>query len=197
MKRPAPRRHRRTLAAALLLAVPAALALPTDREQPIEISADRASLDERAGTAVYAGRVRLAQGTLRVAADRMTLWLEGDQVRRILAEGDDATQARYEQQPEAGAAIVRADADTIHYLVDRQLVRLEGDARLVQAGDRFEGESLRYDIADRVVLAGGADDGPAPGERIRMTLQPGRTDGAGADGERSGAGAAPDATAPP
>lgn len=163
-----------------MVGAPGARALPSDREQPIEIVADRASLDQRAGIAVYTGRVRLTQGTLRVDSERMTIWLEDEEVQRIRAEGDEARQARYEQQPEAGAARVRADADVILYLVDRQRVRLRGDAVLVQAGDRFEGEALRYDITEQLVLAGGPDPdaeadgepGAAPAQRIRMTLQP-------------------------
>lgn len=152
-------------------AAPVALALPGDRDQPIEIQADTARLDERAGTAIYTGNVDLRQGTLNVTATRMTIWLVGDQVTRIRARGDtDAGQAHYEQQPEPDAANVRADADELVYEVDEQLIHLAGDAVLIQSGDRFEGERLRYDIEAGEVDA--SSDGPS--DRIRMTLQPKR-----------------------
>ncbi|MEY3041343.1 MAG: hypothetical protein RLZZ174_425, partial [Pseudomonadota bacterium] len=38
-------------------------ALPEDEQQPIEIEADRAELDDATGTATYSGAVRLDQGS--------------------------------------------------------------------------------------------------------------------------------------
>lgn len=159
------------LTTALLGLPQAGLTLPTDREQPIEIQADNARLDEREGTAVYVGNVDLQQGTLNVTAAHMTIWFVDDQVTRIRAVGEPGQrQAHYEQQPEPNEPNVLADADELIYEVRDQLIHLSGSAVLVQSGDRFEGEKLRYDIRAGEVAASGEN----PDDRIRMTLQPER-----------------------
>ena len=54
---------------------------------------DRLELDESAGTAVFTGNVRVGQGALRLAADRVEVFYDegGEQsgtVRRMLATGN-------------------------------------------------------------------------------------------------------------
>ena len=57
-----------TLCTALLLFLSAApvLALPSDREQPIEVESDSASRDDSAGTLTYLGTVVIDQGSLHI-----------------------------------------------------------------------------------------------------------------------------------
>ena len=58
----------------LMLAIaPAVFALPEDRDQPIEITADSAVINEKQSQAEYTGAVVVTQGTLK---------LEGDVVRK-------------------------------------------------------------------------------------------------------------------
>jgi lipopolysaccharide export system protein LptA len=48
---------------------------------------------------------------------------------------------------------VEANAQTITYFINQQLVRLEGNAHLVQGFDSFSGGILNYDIKkDKVFL---------------------------------------------
>lgn len=150
-----------------------ALALPGDRDQPIEISADRAELDDATGTATYFGDVRMDQGTLRVTAETLTIETdEGDTVTRITAEGDpEGEPARYQQQPEPASELVQAQARTIVYFTGAERIELSGAARLRQARDEFEGERITYDLRERKVAAeAGRDD-----ERINFTIDPSRT----------------------
>lgn len=98
---------RTTAAPAILLALllsGGAQALPDDEQQPIEIEADRAELDDATGTATYSGSVRLDQGSLKVRAARLIIETDAQQVQRITAEGDrdQDLPARYEQTPSLG-----------------------------------------------------------------------------------------------
>ena len=71
----------------MLLAVArAALALPEDAQQPINIHADSAELDQNKNIAIYHGSVKMEQGTMLVTGDKMTIELEDQQVVRIIAE---------------------------------------------------------------------------------------------------------------
>lgn len=156
----------------LLTFVPAAgaLALPDDRDQPIEIRADQVELDDEAGVAIYQGDVRLDQGSVRVTADRLTIHYTAEQdVDRIVAEGSDAAgPASYHQQPEADAALIRAKAQAITYRTATEQVELTGNAELRQQDDSFSGERIVYDVRERRITASGGSDG-AP---VTMTIQP-------------------------
>lgn len=155
---------------ALIGAAPPLAALPEDRDQPIEIRADRVEIDDEAGTAVYLGAVQLDQGTLRVNAHRLTIFSENQSVTRIVAEGNDQP-ARYRQVPEPDMAPIQAHARTITYFAQDQRVELEGRAHLRQLEDTFAGEQISYDIRERRIAATGGPDEP-----VTMTIQPGRRD---------------------
>ncbi|MEE4381863.1 MAG: lipopolysaccharide transport periplasmic protein LptA [Pseudomonadales bacterium] len=185
------------------LALPGgAAALPEDREQPIEIEADRAELDDATGRAVYSGSVRLDQGTLRVTADRLEIRTDRARVTRITAEGaEDGEPARYRQIPREGEQPVRASAETIVYDTTTETIELSGDARLEQAEDRFEGDHISYDLRTRKVAAEAGRSG-AP---VRMVIEPSRLreetgNGAGEGGADAAgtppAGGTPDAGTP-
>lgn len=168
-------RARCALALVLAIASPAALALPEDAEQPIEIESDSAELDEASGVAVYAGDVRMRQGTMVVTAQTLTISTDDDAVTRITADGggDDAP-ATFTQQLEAGPATdpdlqVRGRAAQIVYLTAEERIEFEGDAELSQATDRFEGDRISYDLRARRVNASARG-----GERMIFTLDPTR-----------------------
>ncbi len=158
---------------ALALLAPCARALPDDAEQPIEIESDRAELDETSGVAVYAGNVRMRQGTMVVTAETLTIQTAEDAVTRITADGDDEP-ATFVQQIEPGPASdpdlqVRGRATQIVYVTTDERIEFEGDAELAQATDRFEGDRISYDLRARRVNASAGG-----GERMTFTLDPTR-----------------------
>jgi lipopolysaccharide export system protein LptA len=145
--------------------------LPDDQEQPIKIAADRAEIDDASGTATYYGDVRLEQGSMRVTAATLTIETERESVTRITAEGaPDGEPAHYQQQPTVDEELVLADARTIVFHTDEDRIELEGDARLRQAEDRFEGDRISYDVRARKVAASSErEDG-----RVNFTIRPER-----------------------
>ena len=63
----------RHLSLLLLLAYHSlAIALPNDREQPISLSADNATYNEKTGVAIYSGKVEIKQGSLLIKAEQIT-----------------------------------------------------------------------------------------------------------------------------
>lgn len=170
-------------------------ALPEDRDQPIRISADRAEIDDATGTATYFGDVRMDQGSLRVTAATLIIETENESVTRITARGTtDGEPARYQQLPAEDEEPVEANAAIIVYRTTDERIELDGNARLRQNEDRFEGDRIVYDLRARTVAATSTrEDG-----RVNFTIRPDRLpsgrpaadDGAEADGPRS---AGPDA----
>jgi lipopolysaccharide export system protein LptA len=164
------------LLAFLAILIPTvAQALDSDRQQAIEIQADRAELDEKTGEARYEGQVVLVQGSLNIKADVLVLKADGtQQLTAVVATGKPAT---FSQIPEAGKPPVTARASTIDYQVARETLLLQGQAVVVQNNNVFQGERIEYDIPRQRMQA--TSSGGAPGGRVKMTLPPSSKEGAG------------------
>lgn len=149
---------RATLMASCLLLASAAQALPSDREQPIRISADQALRDERQGFTEYTGNVRLQQGSLQIQANKLTIFHQTEAADRILAEG---SPARLQQQPSQDKAIIHAAALSIEYFKSQERVKLIREARIEQEGSIVTGDTIDYFMAEQRVRAdaGRREDG--------------------------------------
>lgn len=154
------------------LACGSAMALPTDREQPIRVQADSAELDDKQGVAVYRGSVVITQGSLKITGDQVTITqsANGD-VDVFTAVGGPAY---YEQQPSADKALVKAYGKTIQYYAANERIVLIDQAKVVQEGNTFTGEKIVYDTQRQIVNAGRANNASVskPQPRIDMVIQP-------------------------
>ncbi len=102
---------------------PTALALPTDRSEPILLEADEFERDDVKGTTRYSGNVVMQQGSMKINADQIVIYSEKDKVTQIVATGKPA---RYEQKPSVDTAVVVAQANTLEYhLLDESLHLVE------------------------------------------------------------------------
>ncbi|WP_421869407.1 lipopolysaccharide transport periplasmic protein LptA [Motiliproteus sp.] len=153
---------------ALLLASSAAQALPEDKEQPINIAADSAELDDGKRTAIYTGAVKLVQGTLELEADKLTLYAndKGD-INRIVATGKPA---HFQQQHQAGAPLTHGYGLTIEFEVLKDLLTLTEQAKLVRASDTFTGQQIKVNTNNNVIRA--FSDENKPSSRVEMVIQP-------------------------
>lgn len=142
-----------------------AAALSSDRNQPMNIAADRANIDDKRGISVYQGNVEITQGSLRLTADELTVTTKNGDIIKSIATGRPAT---YRQQPDNKPQAIDAEALRIEYFADQQKVILLQKAKVKQDGDTFRSDRIHYDIAQDKVNAG---DG-SPGDRVRITIQP-------------------------
>jgi lipopolysaccharide export system protein LptA len=153
-----------------LLGPAVALALPSDREQPIFIEADRVQIDEPRGVSVYEGNVILTQGTMRITADHVTVHNVGNEVQSIVGLGDPAT---YRQRPEGQAQDIEGEARRVDYTAHDDTVILQERARLWQGPNEFRSERIVYNLATSVVNAG---DAASPAKRVQITIHPQRAE---------------------
>ena len=79
---------RTALATVIGLASIAAFALPSDRNQPITLLADRATFNERTGVTTYSGNVIIEQGTMKLQANSIVANLNNKRhtMRRLKTE---------------------------------------------------------------------------------------------------------------
>jgi len=148
-------------------------ALPDDWQQEMTVMSDRAELDRKTGIVIYQGHVVLVQGTLRIDADRLTVYRSGNLLERAIAEGEPA---HYQQQVTAGKPLTKAEGLRIDYLAGAREITLTGNARLEQDGNLFSGEKIQYDMTKETVSASGgapaAGTVDEPPSRIKMVIQP-------------------------
>lgn len=114
-----------------------------DASLPVEITANSLELDQAAATAVFFGNVRVGQGDLRLAADRIEVFYseaaDGGQgaVQRMEASGN-VTFANGDQA---------AESQTVSYDVVSGIVEMSGDVVLTQGRNALSSETLRIDLA--------------------------------------------------
>lgn len=119
-----------------------------DPSQPVEVTSDRLDLDQGAGSAVFSGSVRVGQGELRLAADRVQVFYDQTApagqtpgsgtgpIRRLVATGN-VTLANGTEAAEAREAT---------YEVASGQVEMQGDVLLTQGSNALSGERLSIDL---------------------------------------------------
>lgn len=142
-------------------------ALPDDRDQPIHIAADKALRDEKQGITVYTGNVRMSQGSMELEADKLTIYQIDDEADKIVAQG---SPAKMRQQPKPDESLVHAHALVITYLRTKDMVHLQDDARIEQAGDLVTGESIDYFIDKQLIKAESGKSEKS--EQVVVVIQP-------------------------
>ena len=140
-------------------------ALSSDRQQPMLIEADRVELDDATGISIYRGRVKVAQGTLLLSGETMTVHNKGNAIEKVIMEGTPAT---YQQRPDNKDQDVHAKALRMEYYTNPEHIILLKQAEVEQQGDVLRSERIEYDMAKDQVRAG-TDQGD---ERVHITIQP-------------------------
>lgn len=180
----APGRCLRAVAFGFVLALlpalwaPTASALKSDRDQPIEIEADFAELDDEEGTTIYIGNVIVTQGSIRMTGDRLRVnFTEARDLKDAYLEGRPAT---FKQTPDNAEHDVEGEALLIEYHALESFLYLIEKAKVTQGERLFQGHRINYDteksiITARSARAGKADKDEQPKEtsgRVRIIIPP-------------------------
>ena len=143
-------------------------ALPSDRDQPIHISADSAVREESKGETKYSGNVVLTQGSLVIRANSLVIQQDNDPDKTtIVAAGDPAT---LEQIPAADRAPIIAEAMRMVYRQSEELIRLRDNARIEQDGTVLTGGLIDYLMAEQRVRA--VSDNAEGNQRVEVVIPP-------------------------
>jgi lipopolysaccharide export system protein LptA len=160
------------IAASLMCFAAASHGLPDDKQQPIHIEADEAVRDEKTGLTLYRGNVKIRQGSMRIAADVVTLFHIESQADKIVAEGKPAVM---QQQHDAESQPIHAEGEIIEYYKEEDRVHIRRNAMLEQDGSTVRSDSIEYFINQELVKA--VSDDPVNGEeagRVRVVIPPSR-----------------------
>ncbi|MFT5372746.1 MAG: lipopolysaccharide export system protein LptA [Lysobacterales bacterium] len=142
-----------------------ALALESDRQQPLEVNADSTDGMLGDGVTTLSGHVEIKQGTLLIRADQAEVDTSDGKVRQITLSGNTA----FLQQEIENQGLVKAWALTIEYKVGSGMVILAGTAHVEHPQYEVSGELLRYDLNLQHFEGNGSEDGNG---RVHIRLDP-------------------------
>lgn len=155
---------------ALLAAAVAARALPADPRQPIEIEAARMVMNQQTGVSTYTGEVTLTQGSIRIEAEKLVVYVRNRKLHRLEAFGTDARPAFFRQQL-AGGGETGARAGHMEYRTAESRLILRQQAELRQGSSHIRSERIDYNTASNSLIAGQQDPGQQR-ERVRIVIEP-------------------------
>ncbi len=139
--------------------------MESDRDQPIEVEADRMEWREQENISIYKGNVTLVQGSLRINSDRMVIHFnDANELTLLEMTGKPAKLRQINDLRQE----VRGEAEQIDYSELESLLILRKSAFLDQAGDIIRGELIRMDTATNNIEAGTTE----PDDRVKMVIQP-------------------------
>tara|TARA_Y100001978_G_C23494109_1_gene337748 strand:+ start:29 stop:517 length:489 start_codon:yes stop_codon:yes gene_type:complete len=142
-----------------------ALALPEDRERPIDISADSAVLNEKENRAEYFGNVILTQGTFELKGEKVQLITNADgEVKSLISKGDPAKFKNLGSGTDLEP--IRGTGKQITYNYNNDTIHISGDALIETVDSRFSGPEITYNLISGKVTASGDKQ-----KRVNMTMQ--------------------------
>lgn len=131
-----------------------------DSNAPVDVSADRIEVQDRADRAIFSGSVRVRQNELSLDTQRLTVAYSnsgGVQIDRLDA---------------AGGVVVRSPSETAKgnfgiYDLNRKLITLIGSVELTRGSNRIFGQRLTIDLTSgRAVIDGGPPGVNQSGGRV-------------------------------
>ena len=141
------------------------LALESDRQEPLEVSANSTDGTLGDGVTTLRGNVDIRQGTLRITADEAEVKKVDGKVNSVTFRGQPAhLQQEIEEQ-----GLVQATANTIDYQVANGLVTLAGNADVKHPQYQISGDLLTYDLNVQHFQGSSGEDGNG---RIHILLDP-------------------------
>ena len=149
---------------ALMACSASLMAYSDDSSKPISITADSAEIDDIAGTSIYRGNVRIAQGSILLTGDMVVLETINKKIHKITSEGNLSTFRQVRDDGET----VHAQAQKMVYTVSKNEVVLTRNAKLTEAGNTLASERIVFHV-DKKTVSGGS---PAGKGRVSITVLP-------------------------
>lgn len=134
----------------------------SDLSQEIQIKAKRQSADLKNKIASYLDNVVITQGSLTINADLVQV-ISSSEHKIYIAKGSPAV---FEQQLTDGSPIV-LEADKIQYEPEKNLITIEGNAKLSQEGSEVSGMKITYNTLTEQLEAESKPD-----QAVTTILQP-------------------------
>ena len=162
-----------------------------NNKAPIEVTSDSLEVMQEQNKAAFTGHVVAIQGTVRLTADKMTVFYASAEEKKANKKKEAPKKPEKGDKSNAQGAIKKIEAEGSVFLatpeetasgangvydVEHQEIHLNGNVALTRGKNILKGDKLTYNFATgRSVINGGGGDAPAGGkgkERVRALFVP-------------------------
>jgi lipopolysaccharide export system protein LptA len=162
--------------AGAMFTVTAVRAEKADRDKPVNIEADRVSVDDVKKVQVFEGNVQLVKGTLIIRAERIVVTQDDDGYQRGVATGTASTPPRFKQKREGQDDYIEGEGERIEHDARAEKTEFFNRAWVKSGLDEVRGQFISYDALTEKYFVTSGPNGtraqPGSGERVRAVIQP-------------------------
>lgn len=157
-----------------LLATQNVLAERADRDKPMQLEANRITIDDAKKIQILEGDVLVTKGTMTLKAERIVITEDQYGFQKGTAYSGKDGLARFRQKREGSEDYVDGEAERIEYNSNSEIAELFHRAWVKSGEDQVRGDYIRYDAVSEkyLVTAGENRDPKAPPARVRAIIQP-------------------------
>ena len=161
----------------LTLAAASAIAEKADRGKPINLEADKVTVDDRNKIHVYEGNVILTQGTLIIRAAKVVVTQDLEGYQRGVAYAPPGGLAKFRQKREGRNDYVDGEGERIEQDAKTEITQFFNKAWVRSGQDEVRGEYIQYNgVTENYLVTNGPNATVLPGQqgggRVRAVIVP-------------------------
>ena len=149
-----------------------------DRDKPVNLEADKVTVDDRTRTHTFEGNVVFTQGTLTIKANKVVVTQDGTGYQKGVATGGENGLARFRQKREGQDLWMEGEAERNEHDAKTEITRFYVRAHVKSGGDEVRGQYIEYNsISENYTVTNSADAKAVPSggdqsKRVRAIIQP-------------------------
>ena len=150
------------------------LAERADRDTPIQLEAQRITIDDGKKIQILEGDVVLIKGTLMIQSQKIVVTEDQYGFQKGTAFGGKDGLARFRQKREGKDEFIEGQAERIEYDTRNEVAELFHRSWIRSGDDQVKGDYIWYDSINEkyLVTAGDSRDPAAAPPRVRAVIQP-------------------------
>jgi lipopolysaccharide export system protein LptA len=161
--------------AGLMLATTTAWAEKADANKPVNIEADRVSVDDVKKVQIFEGNVQLVKGTLIIRAERIVVTQNDDGYQHGVATGTGGSLPTFRQKREGLDEYIEGEGERIEHDAQSEKTEFFNRARVKRGLDEVRGQFISYDAKTEQYFVTSGPDGtrakPGSNDRVRAVIQ--------------------------
>ena len=146
----------------------------TDSEKPINIEADRISMDDIKKVQIFEGNVLMTQGTRLMRTNKLVVTQDEDGFQKGVATGGPKGLAYFRQKRDGNDDYMEGEGERVEYNARTEKTEFFVRAWVKNGADEVKGAYISYDALNEQYLASSASakSGKTSSDKVRVTITP-------------------------
>jgi lipopolysaccharide export system protein LptA len=159
----------------LLAAVTPSHAEKADRNKPVNLEADRVTVDEINKMHIFDGNVTLSQGTLAIRSDKLVVKQDAEGFQNGIATANSGKLARFRVKRDGKDEYIEGEGERIEYDAKTEITKFFNRAYVKSGLDEVRGQYIVFDGPnENYSVTSGPAGTVVPGRenRVHAVIQP-------------------------